>query len=53
MKFTLEKEPTPYGTLTLIYAVQYNDKGKLISRTNVGYIESNHANLLEFKTKTD
>jgi len=53
MKFTLEKEPAPYGTLTLIYALQYNDEGDLISRTKVGYIEDKHSELLEFKTKTD
>lgn len=53
MKFTLEKEPAPYGTLTLIFAVQYNDEGKLLSKTKVGYIDSAYENRLEFKTLTD
>jgi len=53
MKFTLEKEPAPYGTLTLIFAVQYNDEGKLISKTKVGYIDSAYENRLKFKELSD
>ena len=53
MKFTLELKPHEVGSLMLIVATQVNEEGKIVSETEVGYIEDKYADRLEFKEMTD
>ena len=53
MKFTLELKPHEVGSLMLIVAAQVNEEGKIVSETEVGYIEGKYADRVEFTEMTD
>ena len=53
MKFRLELKPHEVGSLMHIVAVQTNDDGKVLSETEVGYIEGKYADRVEFTEMTD
>jgi len=53
MEFTLELKPHEIGSLMLIVAAQVNEEGKIVSETEVGYIEGKYADRIKFKEMTD
>jgi len=53
MKFTLKLKPHEVGSLMLIVAAQVNEEGKIVSETEVGYIEVKYADRIKFKEMTD
>jgi hypothetical protein len=53
MKFTLKLKPHEVGSLMLIVAAQVNEEGKIVSETEVGYIEGKYADRIKFKEMTD
>lgn len=53
MKFKLKLKPHKVGSLMLIVAAQVNEEDKVISETDVGYIEGKYADRIKFKEMTD
>ncbi|MFW6030057.1 MAG: hypothetical protein ACOCRO_07355 [Halanaerobiales bacterium] len=55
MKFTLKLQDhkSEYATIKKIMLIKTNDEGKIISRSEVGYIGEKYADMLEFTEKHD